>query len=323
MNIQGFCRIFIVFLMLGIACSSVAYSQSNVPDPTCVICGGKNGVHAPGCRYYNPPAGRPKSETTGVPGNIQQLNMLIDLFNTPVVNRETEAKKEAAVKESRDAKQREDILKKERHDREMKTFKPLDDDPNAVPFVTPAQSGLTLKPLPSGNAPMTMEERERQNILKQGAKVTWNYDEFSAVPPDGQIPEPIPETGLSEDEKLITDVIGMVESNGGRMAAIAGRYIINVRDGVFNYLDDAAYAVTSGNSYLMQEAGDFDVKKITTNALYKTADQTVRAYYENTIDAVKNRLTDGGIGILKRGSINKLEEYKYFDDLSKAWKQTH
>ena len=98
---------------------------------------------------------------------------------------------------------------------------------------------------------------------------------------DSRIPEPAPETELSENEKLINDVIGMVESNGGRMAAITGRYIINVKDGVMSYLDDAAYAVTSGNSYLMQEAGEFEVKKITTNALYKTASQTAQAYYEN------------------------------------------
>jgi hypothetical protein len=249
--------------------------------------------------------------------------MLIDLFNTPVPDKETEAKKEAARKEANDAKQREAILKQERHDREMKTFKPLEGDQGAVHFDTPAQTGLSLKPLPAGNAPMTMEERERQNILKQGENVTWNYDEFSAVSPDSRIPAPTPETGLSENEKLVNGMIGMVESNGGRMAAIAGRYIINVKDGVMNYLDDAAYAVTSGNSFVMQEVGEFEVKKITTNALYKTADQTIRAYYENSMDAVKNRLTDEGIGILQRTSINKLEEYKYFDNLSKAWKQTH
>lgn len=309
--------------MLGITYSSVAYSQSNPPTPTCVICGGKNGVHAPTCRYYNPPAGRPKSQVTGVPGDIRQLNMLIDLFNTPVVNREVEAKKEAAKVAARDAKQREEILKKERHNREMKTFKPLDDDPNVVRFDTQSYSGLTLKPLPSANAPMTMEERERQNLLKRGASVTWNYDDFSAVSSGSRIPEPAPESELSENEKLINNMIGMVESNGGRMAAITGRYMLNVKDGVLSYLDDAAYAVTSGNSCIMQETGEFDVKKITTNALYNTTYQTAQVYYENAREAVKNGLTVEGIGILKRASINKLDEYKYFDNLSKAWKQTH
>jgi hypothetical protein len=319
-------RLHLIFVFLLTAClsfSSVAYPQTNPPTPTCAICGGKNGVHSPTCRYYNPPAGRPKSQGTGMPGSIQQLNTLIDLFNTPVGNSEVEAKKEAAVKEAQNAKLREDILKKERHEREMKTFKPLDGDPGADQFDTPAQSGLSLKPLPPGNAPMTREERERQNILKQGANVTWNYDEFSPVSAGSQIPEPAPATVVTENEKLINDMIGMVESNGGRMAAIAGRYMINVKDGVMSYLDDAAYAVTSGNSFVMQETGEFDVKKITTNALYKTADQTARAYYENTRDAVKNKLTNEGIGILKQGSINKLEEYTYFDNLSKAWKQTH
>jgi hypothetical protein len=323
MKVQRIYIISIFFLMSGIALSSLAYSQSNPPDPTCAICGGKNGVHVPTCRYYNPPSGKPKSQATGVPGNIQQLNMLIDLFNTPVASKEVEAKKEAAKKEAHDAKQREDILKKERHDREMKTFKPLDDVPDVVRFDTQSHSCLTLKPLPSGDAPMTMEERERQNLRKEGARVTWNYNDFPAVSSGSQIPAPDPETGLSENEKLINDVIGLVESNGGRIAAITGRYVINVKDGVMSYLDDAAYAVTSGNSCVMQETGEFDVKKITTNALYKTANQTARAYYENATEAVKNRLTEDGIGILKRASLNKPDEYKYVDNLSKAWKQTH
>jgi hypothetical protein len=317
-------QIILVYLLtLGIACTSMAYSQSSPPTPTCVICGGKNGVHSTTCRYYNPPAGKSNTGATGVPGSMQQLNMLIDLFNTPVANKEVEAKKEAARKEANEAKRREAILKQERHDREMKTFKPLEGDPNGVSSDTKSNPDLTLKPLPQSNAPLTMEERERQNLLKHDASVTWNYEDFSAVSQGNTIPDPAPETRLSENEKLINEVIGLVESNGGRMAAITGRYIINVKDGVMNYLDDAAYAVTSGNSYVMQETGEFDVKKITTNALYKTANQTARVYYENATEAVKSRLTDEGIGILKSASINKMSEYKYFDNLSKAWKQTH
>jgi len=318
-------RIFIIYiflLILGISYSSVAYSQTNPPVPTCVICGGKNGVHASTCRYYNPPSGKPNSSRTSIPGNIQQLNILIDLFNTPVANEEVEVKKEAAKKEALYAKQREDILKKERHDREMKTFKPLDDDPNVVHFDSQSDPGFSLKPLPSDYSPLTKEERERQNLLKNGAAVTWNYDEFSTVLSDSQIPVPAPVTELSENEKLINDVIGMVESNGGRMAAIAGRYMINVKDGVMSYLDDATYAVTSGNSYIMQETGEVDMKKITTNALYKTTSQTAQAHYENAMETVKSGLKDESIGIMKNAAISKLEEYKYFDNLSRAWKLT-
>ncbi len=205
----------------------------------------------------------------------------------------------------------------------MKTFKPLEGDPNGVSSDTKSNPDLTLKPLPQANAPFTMEERERQNLIKHNAGVTWNYEDFSAVSQGSRIPDPAPETKLTENEKLINEVIGMVELNGGRMAAITGRYIINVKDGVMSYLDDAAYAVTSGNSYVMQETGEFDVKKITTNALYKTASQTAQAYFENATEAVKSRITDEGIGILKSASINKMGEYKYSDNLSKAWKQTH
>jgi hypothetical protein len=204
----------------------------------------------------------------------------------------------------------------------MRTFKPLDDDPGVVRPDNQPDPGLSLKPLPSANAPMTREERERQNLLKHGAGVTWNYDEFSPVLSDNRIPAPALEPELSENEKLINDVIGTVESNGGRLAAITGRYMINVKDGVMNYLDDATYAVTTGNSYVMQETGEFDVKKITTNALYKTASQTTQAYYDNARDAVKSSLQDESIGIMKNTAINKLEEYKYFDNLSRAWKLT-
>jgi hypothetical protein len=323
MKTQRVYIIYVFMMMLGISFSSVTYSQSNPPTPTCVACGGKNGVHATTCRYYNPPSGNPKSQGTAMPDNIQQLNMLIDLFNTPAVSKEAQAKKEAAVREANEAKQRDDILKKERHDREMRSFKSLDDEPGVVRVNTQSQSDLTLKPLPSANAPMTREERERQNLLKQGAGVTWNYDDFSPVLTESQIRESAPEPELSENEKLINDVIGTVESNGGRLAAITGRYILNVNEGVMNYLDDAAYAITSGNSYLMQEAGEFDVKKITTNALYKTASQTARAYYENAMESVKSGLKNESIGIIKNAAFSKLDEYKNFDNLSKVWKQTH
>jgi hypothetical protein len=314
---------YIVVLLSGILYSPGGFSQPAPPAPTCSICGGKNGVHLPSCRYYNPPAGRSKPQGTSMPGNIQQLNMLIDMFNTPTGNKEAEARKEIAKKEALEAKQRDEILRKERHEREMKTFKPLDDDPNVVHFDTQPGSGTGLKPLPPGNAPMTMEERERANLLKHSASVTWNYNEFSNISSDDAIPSPRPEPELTENEKLVNDVIGNVESNGGRLAAITGRYILNVKDGVMSYLDDATYAVTSGNSYLMKEVGEFDVRKITINAIYKTASQTVRAYYDNAKDAVTGALKDESIGIMTNAAVNKLEEYKYFDNLSKAWKQTH
>jgi hypothetical protein len=258
-----------------------------------------------------------------MPGNIQQLNSLIDLFSSPEVSGKTQAEKEAAINEAEKAKQRDEMLKKERHDRAMKTFKSLDEDPGAVNSDKESGSGLTLKPLPSGSAPVTMEERERQNLLKHRASVTFNYGEFSSVAPDNRIPEPAPQRELSENEKMVNEVIGTVETNGGRIAAITGRYILNVKDGVMSYLDDAAYAVTSGNSYVMQETGEFDVRKITTNALYKTASQTAQAYYENAKSDVTGSLKDQSIGIMKNATLNKLEEYKSSASLASAWKTTN
>lgn len=314
-------RINIFLVLLCVNFYPLAYSQPNPPTPTCAVCGGKNGVHATTCRYYNPPTGPTNNaKVNAMPGQVQQLNMLIDLFNSPVNSKEAEAEKEAARKSAIEAKTREDNLRKEHHEKVMQTFKSLD-DPNGDHHVEKSASGLSFKPLPSGSAQMTQEERERQNIIKSKAKVTWNYNDFSNISSDNRIPEAKPERELSEEEKLINEMIAKVESNGGRLAAITGRYIINVKDGVTNYLDDATYAVTSGNSYLMQETGEFDVKKITVNALYKTASQTAKAYYENAKDDLTGGMKKAGIGVIKDATINKMQTYKYFNDLSSAWRQ--
>ncbi len=313
--------VIISIFLLMICISSPGFAQPNPPTPTCAVCGGKNGVHSTTCRYYNPPSGTgAKAKTNATSGQFQQLNMLIDLFNSPVDNSSAEAEKEAARKAAIEAKEREDNIRKERHEKVMQSFKSLDDPNNARP-VEKSASGLSLKPLPSAGAPMTQEERERQKIIGNKAKVTWNYDDFSNISADNRIPVAKPEPELTENEKLVNEMIAKVEANGGRLAAITGRYIINVKDGVMNYLDDATYAVTSGNSYLMKETGEFDVKKITVNALYKTADQTAKAYYENAKDDLTGALKNAGIGVMRDATLDKVQSYKYFENLSAAWRQ--
>jgi hypothetical protein len=321
MKVKGSLLIYVFLLLSGFYFSDPVYSQVNPPTPTCAVCGGKNGVHAKSCPYYNPPAGpNTKAQTHAIPGQIEQLNMLIDLFNSPVNSREVETEKEAVRKAAIEAKAREDDIRKERHKEVMQTFKSLD-DPNNLRPVEKSFSGSSFKPLPSGSAPMTQEERERQNLIGNKGKITWNYSDFSNISTDNQIPESVPTPEPSGNEKLINDMIDKVESNGGRLAAITGRYILNVKEGVMNYLDDATYAVTSGNSYVMQETGEFDVKKITVNALYKTANQTAKIYYDNATDAVAGGLKDASFGVIKGTTINKLQSYKYFDDLSRSWQQ--
>jgi hypothetical protein len=90
-----------------------------------------------------------------------------------------------------------------------------------------------------------------------------------------------------------------------------------------NYLDDAVYAASSGNTYLMQETGEFEVRKITTNALYNTFNQTAQVYYENAKESLAGSLKDGSIGIIGRAGINKMNQYQYFNDLARTWQQIH
>lgn len=300
-------------------------SQTVPPTPTCVSCGGKNGVHATSCPYYNPPAGRQKSvgPKAEMPSQIQELNTLINLFNSIPDDNVEETQQTAVRKKAFYDKLREDSLRREHHAVEMKTFKPLDSQPNVVRFDKPSGSGEPLKILPSSVAPMSMEERERQKILRNGAGVTWQYDDFSNVSSAGKIPEPEPQPELSENEKLVNEVIAQVESNGGRLASITGRYILNIKEGVMRYLDDAVHAASSGNTYLMQETGEFDVRKITTNALYNTINQTAQVYYVNVKESLASGLKDGSIGIISKAGINKLNQYQYFNDLSGTWHQIH
>jgi hypothetical protein len=258
-----------------------------------------------------------------MPSQIQELNTLINSFNSLPDNHVEETQQIAARKKAYEAKLREDSLRRERHAMEMKTFKSLENQSNVVNPDRPSGSGGSLKQLPSSGAPMSMEERERQKILKQGAGVTWQYDDFSNVSSTGIIPEPEPQPGLSENEKLVNEVIAQVESNGGRLAAITGRYILNVKEGVMSYLDDAVQAASSGNSYLMQETGEFDVRKITTNALYNTINQTAQVYYVNAKESLAGGLKDGCIGIISKAGINKMNQYQYFNDLSRTWQQIH
>lgn len=320
MKTQGHYLLRILLLILCLSLFSQVNSQPNPPTPTCAICGGKNGVHAKTCPYYNPPAtSGTKTRSAGMPNQIQQLNMLIELFNNPSESKE--ADREAARRAAEEAKMREEALRKAQHEKVMKEFKSLDDQGKAAP-AQKSVSGLNFKPLPSAGAPMTQEERERQNLTARKVKITWNYDEFSNISPDNKLPEPVAEPELTDNEKLVNEMIAKVESNGGRLAAVTGRYILNLKDGVMNYLDDATYAVTSGNSFIMQETGEFDVKKITVNALYKTANQTAKIYYDNAKDAVSGGLKDASIGVISGATINYLQKYKYFDDLAAAWQQT-
>lgn len=327
MKMHGLITVYLFFLIAGMNYSFRGFAQSvpPPPSPTCVVCGGKNGQHATSCRYYNPPAGKTnfKSQDNSMPSQLQQLNQLIDLFNTPADNAEVEAKQADVRKKILEAIQLEENMRRDRHAREMKTFKSLNGEQNSTGSGTKSGSGLSMKPLPMGDTPMTMEERERQNILNQKAGVTWNYDEFNTVSADNRIIEPAPSPEIAENEKLVNNVIDEIESHGGRIAAITGRYILNVKDGVMSYLNDASYAVTSGNSVIMQETGEFDVKKVVTNALYKTATQTAEKYADSALETVKNEVAGEGIGRLKNAAINGAEQYKLFDNLSKAWKQVN
>lgn len=323
---------FCLLMSLMILSSVTLHAQVPVSDPACVYCSArvtKGEAHRPGCMYARNSGSTSSSYSSG--SSIQQVilesiftNLFNNLFNMGSNNNKiSEAEKlrqqqEEQLRQARLAqmkamiKRYNDSVRQVRHDEMMKDYKKIDNGSN---------SDITFKPLPSAkSAPMTQEERERQQLLKKGIKVTWNYNEFSNIK-EGQITEQESSPDLTANEKLINDMISEIEDNGGRLAAITGRYIINVKDGVFKYLDDASSAAIGGNPYVMQETGEQDVRKISTNALYNTASQTAKIYYDKIKDAGMEYIKEKNIGILKNATIDKLREYEKFDDLAKSYEQ--
>lgn len=218
-----------------------------------------------------------------------------------------------------------DSIAQVKYEKMMKDYKLLN-DPNGLQIKTLSAGGIQFKSLDMQPAPLTMEERMRQNLLKKGVNLTWDSKEWANISPNSNKIEEINTTETSDADKYLTAAIDKIETfQGGCIAALAGRYMLNIKKETMSYLKDASDAAISGNIARMDEVGNVDLRaRISSNALYKTGVQTAKAYVEQGKDFVSGEINgardDVNFGLMKSGGQEMLASYKIYAPVSDAWK---
>lgn len=202
----------------------------------------------------------------------------------------------------------------------MSEYKGMDDE-GAVHFKQLSNSNLQIKPLGSG-APMTQDEIMRKKITGSGSSVTWDYNSWAQVQPeDKTIKEPVyvPEPNGPDEfmDKMIEKVDGF---QGGKVAALAGRLMKNIKNETMSYVKDASDAAASGNVAKMEEMGNFELKKLAFNAMLKTGKEIAGGYIDAFKEEVPDMAKDVNFGILKDQGIKLLYKYKIYGRVGDAWK---
>jgi hypothetical protein len=208
-----------------------------------------------------------------------------------------------------------DSISQAKYEKMMQSYKLLN-DPNGLKLKTLATGDIQFKPLNLTPAPMTMEERERQNLVKKGLKVTWDQNAWAQISNSNKMEE-LNTPGESGADQYLEAAIDKIETfQGGRIAALAGRYMLNIKKETMSYLKDASDAAISGNVARMDEMGKVDLRsRISSNALLKTGTQTGKAYIEQGKEYISGKIDDAsddanfalmkpaGMDLLKRGGI--------------------
>ena len=214
-----------------------------------------------------------------------------------------------------------DSVSQVKYEKMMQSYKLLN-DPNSVQFKTLSTTGTHFKTLDDPGAPMTMEDKERQNMIKRGISVTWDYNSWAQISPNSN---KIEDTPVTQDEnvsdKYLNDAINKIETfEGGRVAALAGRFMINIKNETMSYLKDASDAAVSGNISRMEENGQFDLRKLSSNAIFKTARETANSYIEQGKDLISDELKENNFAIMKSGGQTLLQNYNIYSHVSDDWK---
>lgn len=186
-------------------------------------------------------------------------------------------------------------------------------------------SNIEFKPLDMKPAPLTREEMEKQNLLRRGLKISWDNNAWAQVPPNSYKMEETPVAESGPDQYLDQAINKIETFQGGRVAALAGRYMLNIKKETMSYLKDASDAAVSGNIARMDEAGNVDLRaKISSNALRTTGVQTVKAYAEQGAGYIEDKITgardDVNFAIMESKGMEVLKNNDIYSRVSDDWK---
>lgn len=87
-----------------------------------------------------------------------------------------------------------------------------------------------------------------------------------------------------------------------------------------SYLKDASDAAVSGDVTKMEETGQFDLRKLTSNAIYNTGRESAKSYIDQGKDLITDNLNDANFAIMKSGGQSALQNYNIFAHVSDDWK---
>ena len=208
-----------------------------------------------------------------------------------------------------------------KYDEMMKSYKLLN-DPNGLKIKTLSTGDLQFKPLDYKSAPLTMEERQIQNIRNHVGKdgkplsVTWNFNEWANISAGSNLIEETNTQEESEEDKHLNDVISKHESDdGGRAAAAAGRFGKHFKNETMSYLNEVKNAFRKGDMSTMMEVGTRDPAKIVSNSIKGAVVETKNAAIAEGKEFATKFLTDKNMAIVQDGVVDFFQ-----GDIPEAWK---
>lgn len=159
-----------------------------------------------------------------------------------------------------------DLIAQEKYDQMMKSYKLLN-DPNGLQIKTLSTGNLQFKLLDQ-SAPLTMEERQIQNLRKKGISVTWDYNSWANISPNKNMIEETSAQEEGDEYKKLNDIIQKNKSeDGGREAEAVGIFMKHRIISTMSYLKDVSDAVGRNDWAGLEGLAHVDQAKIVSNDL--------------------------------------------------------
>jgi hypothetical protein len=148
----------------------------------------------------------------------------------------------------------------------MKYYKKLNDSQD-LQIKTLSAGTLQFKSLDQ-SAPLTMQEREIQNLRKKGISLTWDYNSWANISHDNNMIEENNSQEESGEYKKLDDIIDKHKSeDGGREAEAVGIFMKHRIISTMSYLKDVSDAVGRNDWARLGELGNHDDAKMVSNDL--------------------------------------------------------
>jgi len=214
-----------------------------------------------------------------------------------------------------------DLIAQEKFEKMMKDYKLLN-DPNGLKIKSLSTVDMQFKPLDYQSAPMTMEERQIQNIRKHLGKdgkpisLTWNFNDWANISPGSNRIEETTTQEESEEDKQLNAVIEKHESDdGGREAAAVGRFGKHFKNETMSYLNEVTGAIRSGDMSRMMEVGMKNPAKLVSNSIKGAVIETKNAAIAEGKGFISEFVNEKSMAIVQDGVIDLVQ-----GDMPGAWK---